>query len=62
MAVETSKKIVKKILLFVVGWMVLVVGIALVLGWWPFVVVIFKGVAGMTMALIGLLILFMVKG
>ena len=50
-----------KPLLFICGSVVLVVGITLVLVWWHDVVVLFKGVIGMALALGGLLLLYMVK-
>jgi len=49
----------KKFLLFVAGAGLLVLGIVLVLVWWPQVVTLFRGVAGMSLAVIGMLILFL---
>ena len=43
------------------GFIVLVVGIALTLAWWSDVVVIFRGAIGTILALIGILILALAK-
>lgn len=47
-----------KLILYLVGSAVLVFGIALVLRWWTDVVVLFRAVLGMALALAGLLILY----
>ncbi len=55
------EKLLKKLTLAIVGISCLVLGITLVLSWWPLVVVFFKGVLGMTLAVIGLIILMLIK-
>ncbi len=47
--------------LFLVGAALLVSGISLVLSWWPEVVLLFKGVIGMALALAGLLALYLIR-
>ncbi len=47
--------------LFVVGGALLVGGISLVLSWWLEVVLLFKGVIGMALALAGLLALYLIR-
>ena len=51
----------KKILLFLCGIVILVFGIVLILKWWTYVGVLFKGVIGMIVALTGLVLLGMAK-
>lgn len=48
-------------MLFLIGSMVLIAGLTLILVWWQDVVVLFRGVIGMLVALGGLLLLYMVK-
>ena len=43
------------------GAFVLILGIALILSWWTYVVVVFRGIVGIGLALIGLLLLYMAK-
>ena len=43
------------------GALVLILGIALILSWWTYVVVVFRGIVGIGLALIGLLLLYMAK-
>ena len=62
MANRRSENIFKKVLLFVFGGAILVFGLALILEWWPYVGIVFKGVAGIMVALVGLLILAFVRG
>jgi len=50
-----------KPLFLLIGSGILVVGITLVLIWWPEVVSLFKGFIGMALALGGLLVLYMVR-
>jgi len=50
-----------KALLFLTGGAVLVLGITLILVWWPDVVSFFKGLIGMTLSVGGLLLLYMIK-
>ena len=58
MVKEDQKNAYKKFVLFVVGFFVLILGITLVLIWWPSVVVLFKGAIGIILALAGLLMLY----
>ena len=51
----------KKTLLFMAGGIVLVLGISLVLQNWVDVMIVFKGVIGIALALAGMLILFLAK-
>ena len=44
-----------------VGVFVLLLGISLVLTWWRDVVVLFRGVIGMILAVAGLLVLYSIK-
>lgn len=48
----------KKIIVYLAGGFTLVLGITLVLSFWADVVVLFRGVIGMVLALAGLLILY----
>ncbi len=56
-----NNKTVKAFLFFLAGLIILVAGIALMLVCWKEVVVVFKGAAGVVLALAGLLILAMAK-
>ncbi len=47
--------------LFLTGSIVLIVGLVLVLVWWPDVVSFMKGFIGMAVAIGGLVLLYMVK-
>lgn len=58
---KSSLQTLKKTALSVLGGTILVVGITLVLAWWPYVGVVFKGVAGAGLALTGLMILVLIK-
>ena len=51
----------KKILFFILGGLVLMVGISLILKYWQDVVILFKGAVGMVLALTGLVILSMAR-
>lgn len=53
-----SQGIPKKCVLFMLGSFILVLGIALVLRWWPDVAILFRAGIGMALALAGLLILY----
>lgn len=46
---------------FFVGFFILVLGIVLILQWWPEVVNLFKAVTGMILALAGLIVLWISK-
>jgi len=58
---EKKKNLSKNIILFFIGAMVLLAGITLVLLWWEDVVLIFRGVVGIVLALVGLFMLYLVK-
>ena len=49
----------KNSLSVIIGVVILVTGVTLVLAWWPDVVVIFKGVTGTALAIVGLIILYL---
>lgn len=51
----------RRILLSVCGISCLLLGIVLVLRWWPAVVLLFQGVGGMALALAGMLLLFFAR-
>ena len=51
----------KRFVLFAAGFFVLVLGMTLVLAWWGDVVVLFKGAAGIILALAGLFMLYAVN-
>lgn len=46
---------------FLIGIILLVIGVTLILCWWPDVVIIFRAMAGMGLALLGLLALYSIK-
>ncbi|MFH1359787.1 MAG: hypothetical protein ABIJ41_01960 [Candidatus Omnitrophota bacterium] len=54
-------KLPKKIIYFFSGFVFLICGIAFILGYWPYVVVLFKGVIGICLAFLGLVVLFFIK-
>ena len=56
-----KKNAFQKAITFVAGGLLLIVGITLTLAWWQDVVILFKGCVGVTIALIGLLILYTIK-
>ncbi|HRZ41013.1 MAG TPA: hypothetical protein P5246_08390 [Candidatus Omnitrophota bacterium] len=47
--------------IFVSGLVVLVIGISMVLAWWPDVISFFKGFLGVTAAIGGLLMMYFAK-
>ena len=55
---EEQKTNYKKFLNFVIGFFLLVLGITLVLACWNEVVIFFKGIIGMILAMAGLLVLY----
>lgn len=57
----STKTPLTKSVLYLLGSLVLVLGITLVLAWWRDVAVLFRGVAGMGLALAGLLVLYSLK-
>ena len=56
-----AKNKTPKIVHVVLGGALLILGITLVLAWWPAVVNIFKGVLGMVLAVAGLVVLYLLK-
>lgn len=48
----------KKFIFFVVGFFILILGVTLILVWWMDVAVLFRGSAGIILALAGLLTLY----
>lgn len=50
---------IKKILLPILGLVLLIAGIVLILKWWAFLAIVFKGVSGIALALVGMLVLFL---
>lgn len=56
MAVKGNKK-----LLGAIGAACVIVGVTLVLMWWPEMVVLFKGVAGFGIAIVGMFILYNIR-
>jgi len=59
---QGKETLLKNIGLFIVGAVILIVGISLILLWWPQVVIIFKGIIGIVLALVGLIALALIKG
>ena len=59
MTCDAYKKKLKKVSLFIAGLAVLTVGIALILLWWGDLVVVFRGVIGVAIALAALVMLFL---
>jgi hypothetical protein len=51
----------KKLILYLLGSFILVAGISLILLWWRDVVILFRGIFGMVLALAGLLALYSLK-
>ncbi len=58
MAKDHQKSTYKKFLMFLIGFLILILGITLILAWWKDVVILFKGAIGMILALGGLLALY----
>ncbi len=57
-----SKKKVSSIpVYFTAGTILLLLGSTLILKWWPELVIVFKGLIGMGLALAGLLLLYMIR-
>jgi len=51
----------KKNIMFICGIGVLVIGICMILAWWPSVVALFKGFLGIAVAVAGLLMMYAKK-
>lgn len=49
------------VFLYGVGWAMVVIGVALILLWWPQVVQLFKATVGIILAIAGLLVLYIQK-
>ena len=58
MAEKKNTKKKNKSAVFAAGLCLLIAGVTAILAWWPDVVVFVRGLAGMTMAVGGLLILY----
>lgn len=58
---NAPKKNLQKTFIFCCGMILMVVGVALILHWWPYLVVVFKGVAGMALALAALCLFVLAK-
>jgi len=56
-----NKETSKKVLLFVLGAVTMLAGVTLILKWWAYVGVLFKGAIGIGLALAGLVMLFLAK-
>ena len=56
-----AKKKNSKMVYVVLGGGLLILGISSVLAWWPQVVNLFKGMAGMILAVAGLVVLYLIK-
>ena len=61
MSRDIEKNNLKKILLFAAGCAMLVVGVALILHDWAYVVILFKGAFGILLALAGLFLMLIAK-
>ena len=53
--------IAKSNFIFLSGFFILILGVGLILLWWPEMVNLFKGAAGIILALTGLIVLYTVK-
>ena len=58
MTKSDQKGTYKKFILFLVGFLILILGITLILAWWKDVVVLFKGAVGIIFALAGLFTMY----
>ncbi len=61
MTQNTQKKNFQKMFIFCCGMVLMVVGVACILHWWPYVVVVFKGAGGIVLALVALCLFVLVK-
>jgi hypothetical protein len=55
---ETKKSVTKITTRMIIGFSILVLGIVMILAWWPDVVSFFRGILGMLFAGSGLLVLY----
>lgn len=53
-----TSSLAKKNVLYLLGSFILILGITLILAWWPDVVGLFRGMIGMLLAVGGLVILY----
>ena len=56
-----QKEKCKKTVFVLAGVVSLVLGITLILAWWPNVVILFQGMIGIVLALLGILLLYIVR-
>ena len=56
-----AKKNIKRFILFLIGFCILILGVTLILQWWVYLTILFKGIVGVMLALVGLLILAIAK-
>jgi uncharacterized membrane protein len=61
MSSQESHKAVQKPLRMIAGIAILVLGVALILAWWPSVVGLVQGFLGIALAVAGLLVLYSLK-
>ena len=61
MMASREKNSFKNLLFFILGGFILIVGITMILVYWPDVVILFKGAVGIVLALTGLIILSMAR-
>ena len=61
MTQDIEKNNFKKILLFVAGSAMLILGVALILHHWEYTVILFKGAVGIFLALFGLFLMLIAK-
>lgn len=53
---KTNKK-----LLGIIGAACVIIGVAMILAWWPYLTILFKGAAGFVVALVGMFILYNIR-
>ena len=61
MSQDIEKNNLKKIFLFAAGSAMLIIGVALILREWAYLVIIFKGAIGVVFSLVGLFLMFIAK-
>ncbi len=61
MSLKNQNQGYKKFLFILAGGVALILGVTLVLAWWKEAVIFFKGAAGMTLAVAGLVILYFLQ-
>ena len=50
-----------KLIKLIIGCLLLIIGITMILQWWPQLVTVFKGSIGLVLALSGLVVLYTLK-